>query len=100
MSRQPEGVSSQDHPLFEFHVSVTVRPATQNQAPLWQQKQQHMSGPAELPVLLGQSVMYFEQQMNAFAAGGRSNDTYGRMRIIARVFTPEEIRHLAAYYSP
>jgi cytochrome c553 len=60
----------------------------------------NMSGPAESPVLWGQSVTYFEQQMNAFAAGERRNDTYGRMRIIARALTPEEIRLLAAYYGP
>ncbi len=60
----------------------------------------NMSGPVESPVLLGQSVTYFEQQMNAFAAGTRRNDIYGRMRIIARALTPEEIRQLAAYYSP
>ena len=43
-----------------------------------------MSGPEESPVLLGQSATYFEQQLNAFAAGERRNDNYGRMRIIAR----------------
>ena len=35
----------------------------------------------ESPVLLGQSAAYFEQQLSAFAAGERRNDTYGRMRI-------------------
>lgn len=60
----------------------------------------NMSGPEESPVLLGQSVTYFEQQLNAFAVGKRRNDTYGRMRIIARALTPEEIRQLAAYYGP
>jgi cytochrome c553 len=58
----------------------------------------NMSGPAESPVLLGQSVTYFEEQMNAFAAGKRRNDTYRPMNIIARALTPEEIRQLAVYY--
>jgi cytochrome c553 len=58
----------------------------------------NMSGPEESPVLLGQSAAYFEQQLSAFAAGERRNDTYGRMRIIARGLTPDEITQLAAYY--
>jgi cytochrome c553 len=60
----------------------------------------NMSGPEESPVLLGQSVEYFEQQLNAFAAGERRNDTYGRMRIFARALAPEEIKQLARYYAP
>ncbi len=60
----------------------------------------NMSGPEESPVLLGQSAEYFEQQLNAFAAGERRNDTYGRMRIFARALAPEEIKHLALYYAP
>jgi cytochrome c553 len=60
----------------------------------------NMSGPEESPVLLGQSAEYFEQQLNAFAAGERRNDNYGRMRIIAKVLTAEEIQQLAKYYAP
>jgi cytochrome c553 len=60
----------------------------------------NMSGPEESPVLLGQSPDYFLQQLQAFADGSRRNDTYGRMRIIARALSPEEMKHLAAYYAP
>jgi cytochrome c553 len=60
----------------------------------------NMSGPEESPVLLGQAADYFEQQLTAFAAGERRNDTYGRMRIFARALSPEEIKQLAAYYAP
>ena len=60
----------------------------------------NMSGPEESPVLLGQSATYFEQQLNAFAAGERRNDNYGRMRIIAKALTAEEIQQLAKYYAP
>lgn len=60
----------------------------------------NMSGPEESPVLLGQSPVYFEQQLQAFAAGERRNDIYGRMRIIAEQLTPEEMQGLASYYAP
>jgi cytochrome c553 len=60
----------------------------------------NMSGPEESPVLLGQSAPYFEQQLTAFAAGERRNDNYGRMRILAKALTPEEIQQLAKYYAP
>jgi cytochrome c553 len=59
----------------------------------------NMSGPEESPVLLGQSAPYFEQQLSAFAAGERRNDNYGRMRIIAKALTPQEIQQLAQYYA-
>lgn len=60
----------------------------------------NMSGPEESPVLLGQSPEYFEQQLNLFKSGERSNDNFARMRIIARALTPEEIKQLAQYYAP
>jgi cytochrome c553 len=60
----------------------------------------NMSGPEESPVLLGQSAMYFEQQIKAFAAGERRNDNYGRMRTIAKALTEDEIQQLAKYYAP
>ena len=60
----------------------------------------NMSGPEESPVLLGQSATYFEQQINAFAAGERRNDNYGRMRTIAKALTADEIQQLAKYYAP
>ena len=59
-----------------------------------------MSGPEKSPVLLGQSATYFEQQISAFAAGERRNDNYGRMRIIAKTLTAEEVQQLAKYYAP
>lgn len=59
-----------------------------------------MTGPEESPVLEGQSPAYFEQQLGAFSAGTRRNDIYGRMRMIARALTPDEIRQLAGYYAP
>lgn len=58
------------------------------------------SGPEESPVLLGQSPVYFEQQLQLFAKGVRRNDNYGRMRLIARSLTPGEMKLLAAYYAP
>ncbi len=60
----------------------------------------NMSGPEESPVLLGQSPIYFEQQLQAFASRERANDIYGRMRLIAEQLTAEEIKALAAYYAP
>jgi cytochrome c553 len=56
-------------------------------------------GPIEAPVLLGQSVSYLEQQLQAFASGERRNDIFARMRTIAQQLTPEEIRGLSLYYS-
>ncbi|HEY8540551.1 MAG TPA: c-type cytochrome [Steroidobacteraceae bacterium] len=60
----------------------------------------NMSGPEESPILLGQSPEYFEAQLNAFKNGERRNDNFGRMRIIARALTEEEIKLLARYYAP
>ena len=60
----------------------------------------NMTGPEESPVLLGQSPEYFEQQLRGFASGERRNDIYGRMRMIARALTPQEISGLAEYYAP
>ena len=56
------------------------------------------SGPEETPVLLGQSISYLEQQLQAFAAGQRANDIFARMRMIARQLTPDEMSQLATYY--
>src|SRR5690606_34561103 len=58
-----------------------------------------LTGPEETPVLNGQPRDYLEQQLTAFASGERDNDIYARMREIARLLTPDEIRQLAIYYS-
>jgi cytochrome c553 len=60
----------------------------------------NMSGPEESPVLLGQSPEYFEQQLRLFKSGERRNDNFGRMRIIARELSEQEIKQLAQYYAP
>jgi len=52
-------------------------------------------GPLEVPALTGQYPAYIVTQLQAYAAGTRKNDLYGRMRRIAGKLTPAEI---AAYY--
>ena len=55
-------------------------------------------GPIETPVITGQSSAYLLSQLNAFAAGQRKNDVYGRMRDIAGKLTPQERADLARYF--
>lgn len=55
-------------------------------------------GPLETPVITGQSEDYLLTQLNAFAAGQRKNDVYGRMRDVARKLTPQERQALARYF--
>lgn len=55
-------------------------------------------GPIETPVITGQRSDYILAQLNAFAAGQRKNDIYGRMRDIAHKLTPEERAALAQYF--
>jgi len=55
-------------------------------------------GPIETPVITGQSEDYLLKQLNAFAAGERKNDVYGRMRDVASKLTPEERAALARYF--
>jgi cytochrome c553 len=57
------------------------------------------SGPEEAPMLLGQSAPYLAQQLMNFASAARGNDVFERMRTIATLLTPDEIDHLAVYYS-
>ena len=57
-----------------------------------------VGGPIETPVIIGQNREYMVQQLNAYAAGSRKNDVYGRMRDIARKLTPEERAELARYF--
>jgi cytochrome c553 len=57
-----------------------------------------VGGPIETPALAGQNREYMAAQLNAYAAGTRKNDVYGRMRGIARQLTPEERELLARYF--
>lgn len=50
-------------------------------------------------MLLGQSAPYLAQQLMNFASAARGNDVFERMRTIATLLTPDEIDHLAVYYS-
>lgn len=56
-------------------------------------------GPIETPTLTSQNAPYLEAQLKAFAAGGRHNDIYHRMRSVASRLTPAEMQLLAIYYS-
>ncbi len=55
-------------------------------------------GPIETPVLAGQDKDYILTQLNAYAAGTRKNDVYGRMRDVAKKLTPAERAALARYF--
>lgn len=55
-------------------------------------------GPIETPVLAGQDKDYILAQLNAYAAGTRKNDVYGRMRDVAKKLTPGERAALARYF--
>ena len=57
-----------------------------------------VGGPIETPVIIGQQQDYMLQQLNAYAAGARKNDVYGRMRDIARKLTPQERTDLARFF--
>ncbi|MGE3474990.1 MAG: cytochrome c [Rhodospirillaceae bacterium] len=56
-------------------------------------------GPWEAPNLTGQYPAYIDTQLKAYAEGKRRNDLYGRMRIIAKKLTPQEMRELSAHYN-
>lgn len=58
----------------------------------------NVGGPIETPVITGQGKDYLLVQLNAFAAGERKNDVYGRMRDIAGKLTPQERAALARYF--
>ena len=57
-----------------------------------------VGGPIETPVIIGQTQDYMLAQLNAYAAGTRKNDVYGRMRSISRKLTPRERQELARYF--
>jgi len=56
------------------------------------------AGPVDTPDLIRQRPQYLHQQLVAFAEGTRTNDAFGRMRGIAELLTPHELRRLADYY--
>jgi cytochrome c553 len=56
------------------------------------------SGPVDTPDLIRQRPEYLHQQLVAFAEGTRRNDAFGRMRSVAALLTPHELRRLADYY--
>ncbi|MGE5539270.1 MAG: c-type cytochrome [Gemmatimonas sp.] len=56
-------------------------------------------GPIETPTLSRQSATYLTTQLQAFRAGDRRNDIYGRMRGIAAKLTDAEIDGLARFYA-
>jgi cytochrome c553 len=58
----------------------------------------HVGGPIETPTLAGQRAPYIVRQLNAYAAGERRNDIYGRMRGIAAKLTPTEREAIARSY--
>jgi len=51
------------------------------------------------PRLEGESAVYLEAQLKAFASGTRHDDISQQMRNIARQMTPTEIDSAARYYS-
>jgi cytochrome c553 len=51
------------------------------------------------PWLEGQSELYLKSELQAFAAGKRTNDISQQMRNIARAMTPQEIDAAADYYA-
>jgi cytochrome c553 len=53
----------------------------------------------DVPAIAGQNVRYFVDTMKDYAQDKRSNDVYGRMRIIAKGLTRDEIDELAVYYA-
>lgn len=55
-------------------------------------------GPIETPVLAEQHEEYLSKQLSLYASGGRRNDVYARMRMIASQLTEAEIKGLARYY--
>jgi cytochrome c553 len=54
---------------------------------------------AASPWLSGEPATYLRAQLNAFAAGARTNDINGQMRAMARGMTPAEIDMAAFYFA-
>lgn len=53
----------------------------------------------DLPALAGQSPEFLVRSMMDFKDGGRVNDVYSRMRLIAGALTDAEIEALASYFA-
>lgn len=51
------------------------------------------------PLIAGQTQEYLIQSLEDFRDGGRNNDIWSRMRIVAEKLTDEEIKGLADYYA-
>jgi cytochrome c553 len=52
----------------------------------------------DIPALAGQQADYTAGALSAFKQGSRHNDVYGKMRLIARLLTDQEIKELGIYY--
>lgn len=52
----------------------------------------------DIPALAGQHADYVERALLAYKSGGRHNDIYSRMRLIARQLRADEIKALSLYY--
>ncbi|MGR8979278.1 MAG: c-type cytochrome [Gammaproteobacteria bacterium] len=52
----------------------------------------------DVPVLAGQQADYLAAALRAYKQGSRHNDVYGKMRMVARLLTDEEIAELGRYY--
>ncbi|GAB4257566.1 MAG: hypothetical protein Kow0065_06910 [Methylomicrobium sp.] len=53
----------------------------------------------DIPALAGQQAEYFVKTLEAYQKDERRNDIFGRMRILSKQLTAEEIDELANYYS-
>ena len=52
----------------------------------------------DIPRLSGQDAGYLSATLKAFRDGGRHNDIYARMRLIAKPLSDEEVNELSEYY--
>ena len=52
----------------------------------------------DIPALAGQSAEYLVATLQAFKTGGRHNDIYSRMRLIAESLNDKEIEEIGFYY--
>jgi cytochrome c553 len=52
----------------------------------------------DIPSLAGQQAEYLARSLLAYKSGERHNDIYGRMRLIAKQLSDEEIKQVAEYY--
>jgi cytochrome c553 len=53
----------------------------------------------DAPRLAGQKLEYLEKTLLDYKSGGRHNDVYARMRLIASKLSEAEIKQLAQYYA-